>query len=717
MVLQIGHKSGTKTLQKGKDCKLVVALVGNPNVGKSTLFNTLTGKTAHVANWPGVTVELEAAVSRYGDKTICFVDLPGTYGISASSQEEVVAREFIVTGIPDVILVIADATAPERTLYLALQILELTARVVIALNKMDLAHSMGIHIHVDELEKKLGVPVVTVSALQRLGIDELMRTLIDVAEGRKGRKEPLRIDYGVLEPYIAELEAHIARDNPLKNYNPRWLAVRLIEGDPRLEELLVKAGRGDIVEKARELREHFRKSSGMNPEDAAVSARFEYAEKLVKGAIVRVQRPESKLAAILEELFQRPILGPVLGLSLLFLAFLAIFTVNTGFPLNIIFEELGYVDLAAMVEEYSISGLLGSFFNWLAGATEAALAGRTPEWIVSLLADGVIPGVGSVLSFLPLIMLVSAVIAMMEDSGVAPRIAMAMHGLFARFGLSGKALFPMLISFGCNVPGVMASRAAIEEEERIETVLAIPFIPCQARLLVLLAFMLTFVHSPVMQAAGVLAAYLLGILVYLLTALLVRRLYFKRRDAPEFVIEIPPIHKPSWRVVWWITWDYSKHFLKKAGGIILALSVVTWALLSYGPGGVVGNSAESYGAMLGKYFAPIAETLWGMDRETAWRVMFAVINGFIAKEALVETVALMQGTEDPVEALQSLGLTTPQAMALLVFVMLYLPCLATLAVMYQEVRSAKLVLAALAYMVSLATVFSLATYYVLLPLT
>ncbi len=715
MALLSREKTEAKTLQKGRDCDMVIALAGNPNVGKSTLFNVLTGKTAHVANWPGVTVGLETAVRRYRGLRICFVDLPGTYGITASSPEEVVAREFIVSGIPDAILVVADATAPERTLYLALQILELTPKVVVALNKIDLAHSMGIHINVDKLEKKLGVPVVAVSALQRLGIDELLRALLDVAQGRRGRREPLRVDYGALEPYIRELEDYIKKDNPLREYNPRWLAVRLIEGDERLEELLVKAGRKDIVDKAKELRSHFRKSSGMSPEEVSVSARFEYAEKLLKDVVVRVERPQSKLVQRLEELFQRPVVGPVLGLSILFLAFLVIFAINTGFPLNVILDMMGYSHAAEVIEEYSLSGLLGAFFDWLSGATASALEGHAPAWLVSLLADGVIPGVGSVLAFLPLIMLISAAIAAMEDSGIAPRIAAAMHNFFARFGLSGKALFPMIISMGCNVPGVMASRAAIEEEERVETIFAVPFIPCQARLVVLLAFVLAFIKAAYLQALAVLAVYGLGILVYLVTALLIRRLYFRKREPPEFVLELPPIHKPSARVVWWITWDYSKHFLIKAGVIIFALSVLTWAMLSYGPSGAVGSIEESYGAILGKYFEAIPETLWHVDPAVAWKVSLALINGFIAKEALVETMALLQGTEDPVEALQALGLTLPQAMAILVFMMLYVPCLATIAVIYQESRSAKLTLAAIAYMLTVATIASLATYYILLP--
>ncbi len=695
---------------KKQGCDIVVAVAGNPNVGKSTLFNVLTGETAHVANWPGVTVELKTGERIHRGKKICFVDLPGTYGITASSIDEIVAREYIVGGEADVVLVLVDSTAPERTIYLALQILELTSRVVLALTKIDQAHSLGIHIHVDKLEARLGVPVITTSAVQGLGIRELLDTIIDVAEGRKGRREPLRIDYNGLEPYIAELETLIIRGKVLENYNPRWVALRLLEGDQRLEELLEKAGRKEIVEKARELREIFTKNSGRAPEDLAIMTRFDYADKLMHEVIVRTEQKRIVEKAT-DRIFQHPAIGPLVSLGLLFLVFFFAFAINTGFPLNIVFETLGYEDLASAIEEFSFSGLLEKLFTWLSEAFANYLTSTSsPEWLVSLVADGIIPGVGSVLSFLPLIILISLFIAILEDSGLAPRMAIAFHRFFAKFGLSGKAVFPMIISLGCNVPGVLASRTATEEEERVEIILGVPFVPCQARLVVLLAFVGAFFKSPITQAAVILGVYVLGILVYLVTALLARRIMFKKKEPPEFLIEIPPLHKPSGKVVWWITWDYSKHFLKKAGIIIFLLSIITWGLLSYGPAGLVEDPVESYGAVLGHSLGPILQTLYGLQPDTAWRIGFALIHGFIAKEALIESITLLQGVDSSREALLSLGLTPSQALAILVYMMLYVPCLATIAVMYQELKNAKLTILAVVYMLVVATILSVIIY-------
>ncbi len=698
---------------KEQGCDIVVAVAGNPNVGKSTLFNVLTGETAHVANWPGVTVELKTGERSHRGRRICFVDLPGTYGITASSIDEIVAREYIVGGEADVTLVLVDSTAPERTIYLALQILELTPKVVLALTKIDQAHSLGIHIHIDKLEAKLGVPVIATSAVQGLGIRELLDTIIDVAENRRGRKEPLRIDYDGLEPYIAELETLIARSKVLENYNPRWAALRLLEGDQRLEELLERAGRRDIVEKARELREIFTKNSGRTPEDLAIMTRFDYADKLMHEVIVRTEQKRIVEEAA-DRIFQHPVIGPLVSLGLLFLVFFFAFAINTGFPLNIVFETLGYGNLASAIEEFSFSGLLEKLFTWLSDASASYLTSTgSPEWLVSLVADGIIPGVGSVLSFLPLIILISLFIAVLEDSGLAPRMAIAFHQFFARFGLSGKAVFPMIISLGCNVPGVLASRTATEEEERVEIILGVPFVPCQARLVVLLAFVGAFFKSPITQAAVILGVYVLGILVYLVTALLARRIIFKKREPPEFLIEIPPLHKPSGKVVWWITWDYSKHFLKKAGIIIFLLSIITWVLLSYGPSGLVEEPVESYGAVLGHGLGPILQWLYGLNPDTAWRIGFALIHGFIAKEALIESITLLQGVDSPGEALLSLGLSPSQALAILVYMMLYVPCLATIAVMYQELKNAKLTILSVIYMLAVATILSTIIYGIL----
>ncbi|MET1127757.1 MAG: ferrous iron transport protein B [Thermoproteota archaeon] len=692
---------------------MIVALAGSPNVGKSALFNALTGKAAHVANWPGVTVDMAVAVVSVEGSRLCIVDLPGTYGLSATSLDEEAARNFILEGVPDAIVVVADATAPERTLYLAVQILELTPRVVVALNKADMAHSLGIHVNVKELERRLGVPVIAVSALQGLGLDDLLEAAARVSRGEAGGRL-LRIDYGALEPFIAELEKMLAPHEHHVKVPARWLAVKLLEGDEKAEEIARAHGLAEVVDHAHRLRARFRAESGTYPEDIATAARFDYTERLLRGAVVRVHvGGGSRLVEAVEAAFRQPVVGPLVSLITLFLLFTVVFAVNIGFPLNVLFELLGYSNLAAALEKYSLSGLMGMLFDVLAAKAEVLLAGRVPEALAGLVVDGIITGVGSVLSFLPLIVTVSAMLAALEDSGLAPRIAASLHGLFEKLGVSGRALFPMMVSMGCNVPGVMSTRGIPEGEERVSVALSTPFVTCQARLVVLLAFLGAYLASPFSQALAVLLIYMTGALLALVTAGVFRRLLFGRTESPELVIELPPLHRPSGKVVWWTTWSYSKGFLRKAAGIIFVLSMAVWALTYYGPSGTVSDPAESFGAMLGRVFEPAARALWGISGDQAWKVVFAAINGFAAKEVVVETIAIVQGIEDPIAAVRSLGLTVPQAMGFLVFLMLYVPCMATVAVMYQETKRGKYVIAAVLYMVAVASAFSAAVYRLL----
>jgi ferrous iron transport protein B len=691
---------------------LIVALAGSPNVGKSALFNALTGKAAHVANWPGVTVDMAVAVVDVEGSRLCLVDLPGTYGLSATSLDEEAARNFILDGTPDAIIVVADATAPERTLYLAVQMLELTPRVVVVLNKADMAHSLGIHIHVKELERRLGVPVVAVSALQGLGLDDLLEAVVGVARGEGGGR-PLRIDYGALEPFIAELEEMLAPHEHHVKVPARWLAVKLLEGDEKAEEIVRAHGLAEVADHAHRLRARFRAENGTYPEDIATAARFDYAERLLKGAVVRVRIRRSRLVEAVEAVFRHPVAGPLASLVTLFLLFTIVFAVNVGFPLNLVLESLGYSSIAGALEEYSLSGLVARLFNALAAEVEALLVGRVPETLAGLVVDGIITGVGSVISFLPLIVTVSAMLAVLEDSGLAPRMAASLHGLFEKFGVSGRALFPLMVSMGCNVPGVISARGIPEGEERVSIALSTPFVTCQARLVVLLAFLGAYLASPFSRALAVLLIYMAGVLLALVTAGVLRRLLFGRAESPELVIELPPLHRPSGKVVWWTTWSYSKSFVRKAAGIIFVLSIVVWTLTFYGPSGAVSNPADSFGAMLGRVFEPAARALWGISGDQAWKVIFAAINGFAAKEVVVETIAIVQGIEDPVAAVRSLGLTIPQAMSLLVFLMLYVPCMATVAVMYQETKRGRYVIAAILYMVVVAAAFSAAVYRLL----
>lgn len=682
------------------ECDIVAALAGNPNVGKSTLFNTLTGATARVGNWPGVTVELKQGETTHKGKKICIVDLPGIYGLSATSEEEVIAREFIVEGNPDVIVALVDGTAPERTLSLPIQILELTPKVVVAVTKIDESHKMGIHLNLERLAKELGVTVVGVSALTGQGISELLDAIVG---GRRERHEPLRIDYGGLEPIINELEELLKRHGALRKYPPRWAAIKLLEGDDILLKEL-RQENNELAEKVEELRKSAERLIGEDPSVYIISKRFEYVDTVARKVVVRtkVVTDHSRL----DRLLSSPILGPVTSIAIIFGIFLAVFAVNTGFPLNVIFEMAGAHDLAEAIEAWSISGMLEDAFSWLAEHARASLS-TSPAWLQSLIADGIIAGVGSVLVFLPLILLVFVALAMLEDSGIAPRMAVVFHEGLKRFGLSGKAVYPLVISLGCNVPGVMASRASTDEIEKLSLVFSVPFIPCQARLVVTLAFAYAISDNPVTQAGIVLYTYMVGFAAALITAWIVRK-YLAGGEPPELILEIPPIHRPKARVVWWLSWENTKHFLRKAGIIILGLSIVVWGLTSFGPSGYVPDQPEkSWASDLGMVFEPVLR-LYGLNQTQSWITGVSLVMGLAAKEVVLGTITMLYGRDvDPVAAIRSLGFTFSQAMALLTFITLYMPCVATVAVIYQETRSVKWTLLYIVYSLTLAFVASL----------
>ena len=689
-----------------KKYNIIVAVAGNPNVGKSTLFNILTGKIAHVANWPGVTVERKEGEKVYKGRKIRFVDLPGTYGISATSLEEVIAREYIISGEPDVVLVLVDGTAPERTLYLPVQILELTPNVVIAITKSDLIHRVGIHIHVDKLEEILKVPVVEVSAIHGSGLRELLDAIIAVAEGRRRRKETLKIDYGGLEPFISEIEKIVRKSEILSEYPPRWLAIRLLEGDPRLEDIIRSRDGEDLLKNVRRVVEAVRRGIGKEPVELITTARFNYVDSVAREVVVRIRIEEKE--GIFEKMVKHEVISIFVSSLLLISVFSIIFTLNSGFPLNLIFRLLGWMSIAEMLETYSIIGLMNELFNLLAGfLTQYLTELNTPSWLVSLLADGVISGVGSILSFLPLIILTFFLLSLLEDSGIAARLAYSFNSLLNKFGLSGRAIYPLVISLGCNVPGVLSSRAALEEEERVQIIISTPFVPCQARLIVILAFITTYFSSSIIQALVMFVIYLIALAIAMLTSLIIRRVLYGKSEPPLFLLEIPPIHKPSLKVVWWLTWDYSKHFLKKAGLIILSLSIATWFLLNYGPMGFATSPKDSFAAIIGKILTPFL-SLYGISQEKAWMIGFALFQGLIAKEGLIESIAMLQGGGTSIkEALLALELTPIQAFSLLLLFTLYVPCIPTIASIKQEVGENKLVLIAVGLMLSIAIFLSL----------
>lgn len=691
-----------------EDKVVTVAVMGQPNVGKSTLFNILTGRNVHVANWPGVTVEKHEGWREFRGYTLYFVDLPGIYGLSASTIEESIARDYLLHGRPDVVLVLVDSTIPERTMYLVIEVLELFPRTVVVFTKADLAHSRGVHINPDIIAGTLGVPVVMVSSATGYGVERLLETIIRVYEKGVSRKTGLRIDYGELEHYIGAVE-EILRGTPVaKKYPVRWLAIRLLEGDIELTKRVEEVCGRDVVRQVLRVREEIISIFRRSPSELFAQKRFEYLHKLLSKAIARTR--EMVVHKTIDRVFLNPFYGPIASLSLLLLVFTIVFTLNTGFPLNIFFRAAGLHGVASSLEEYSLGSLMENFFSYIASVLDNVLSSQ-PLWVRSLVVEGIVGGVGAVLVFLPLVFLVSLFLAVLEDSGLAPRLAVSLHILFRRMGLSGHAVFPIVLSLGCNVPGVVATRAVPGFRERLRLLLTLAFIPCQARLVVVLAF-----ASAISGFYGLLVvvlAYIVSFTVFVLVNKALE-LYDRRRglwEEPELLLELPPVHKPLPKVVWWLTWDSTKHFIKKAGTIIFLLSILVWMLLHYSPSlEYVEDPSNSIGASIAALFSPLLYPL-GLSGRQAWVIAFALLIGFIAKEAIIGTLSILSGGTDIAGILKSdLGLSDSQIASLTLFTILYVPCLATLAVVYTESRSLKITLAVIALMTIIAYTTSLLTY-------
>ena len=681
-----------------------IGVTGQPNVGKSTLFNILTGRRVHVANWPGVTVEKHEGERIHRGYVLRFVDLPGIYGFSALTIEERIARRYILEEKPDVLLVLIDALNPERTMYLAIQALEMYPNVILVFTKVDETHAHGIHINYSLIEKRLGVPVVAVSAATGYGIEELLDLIIGMATRRiSGRI--LRVDYEELNHYIDSVIYILSRFEDRLKYPIRWLAIRLLEGDRELNEYVRREMGEDVLGEILGVREEIRRIFHRDPAELFAQKRFMFIERILRNAVIRV--PVKRRKGRLIKYLYHPLVGPILSVSLLVAMFIIAFTINTGFPLNVILADLGYDELAEAVENYSVGGLMESLIEYVSDNIYSAL-GESP--LTSLVADGVIGGIGAVLIFLPLIMIVAFILAVLEDSGLSPRIAVSLHNLLTRIGVSGHAVFPMMLSLGCNVPAVLSTRAIPNPRERVRLIMTIPFIPCQARLVVILAFAsaLTGVNGALLILYGYLAAFLAFSLVNKLLYI-----YDRRRGLavePEIILELPPIHRPLWRVVWWHVWDSTKHFLVKAGSIIFLLSILIWFLTSYTPSlQYTSEASTTIGAAIARFFSPLLYPI-GLSGDPAWIIAFALIVGFIAKESVLSALTITTNAESGTAAVRMLGLTDPQIAAITVFTLLYVPCMATIAVIYSETKSVKIALATIGLMMSVAYIGMLITY-------
>ncbi|QOJ79437.1 ferrous iron transport protein B [Infirmifilum lucidum] len=684
-----------------------VALAGPPNVGKSTLFNMLVGANRFVGNWPGKTVDKYEGFFEHMEYSIRVVDLPGTYSLNAQTEEEAIARDYIITEKPDVVVVLVDAVSLETTLYLAVQVLELYDRVVIAVNKIDAALKRGIHISTEKLSRKLGVPVVGISALRREGLHDLVDTIIRVAEGLETVRR-LKLDYKGLDYYAREIEHAIKGCPKISEYPLEWSSMRLLEGDAELERTLQHYC-ADALGLVEATRRRVEEGLGSPPSLLAASVRYSFIDGVVAESVTTTGVVKREVTERLDKILLHPVAGPLTNLGIILSVLIVTLTVNTGFPIKQLLELTGNSELAQVFEKYTISGLFSSLFDSLSNVLAEYLSGiRLPAFLVSLIVDGVIGGVGAVLTFLPLVFIVSAAFGFLEDTGVMARIATANHSIMRRVGLSGKSLMPLLLGFGCNVPAIMGTKILETDREKLIASLIAPLIPCQARLVVLLILISALPATPMAKVVALVSTYAYSLLLVAVVAR-VASTFLSHGEKPELVLELPPYHRPSLRVIWWFAWDSTLHFLKKAGGIILGLSVVVWLLLHLGPDGFTEDISSSIAKAIGEALTPLTAVM-GIPH---WQVALALLTGFVAKETVASTLTVITGTVDPVEAVQKLALTPAQIASLIIFITLYTPCLATVATFHTQFRRYKLTILLIAYEFAIATVSAVIVYQAL----
>ncbi len=677
--------------------ELTVAFIGNPNCGKTTLFNAYTGANLKVANWPGVTVERVEGTMRDHDLDIRLVDLPGTYSLTSYTMEEQVSREFILSDEVDVIIDVVDASALERNLFLTLQLLELGKPVVVALNMMDIVQKRGMEIDLHRLPEMLGTPVIPVSARKRTGLEVLMHAAAHHADGSSqgpiihehdwhGRSHAADGDkhsrYAMVYDELMEFRIDGISDALTHKYpdlpNPRWHAIKLLSGDAEIAKKC-PVDLPDLLDKdyATEL----------------TNQKYDFIEEILEEVLVH-REEKAAMTEKADRLLTHPVWGIPIFLGIMAVVFSLIFTVGDFFG--------GYFDLGV--------GLFSDFV----GSTLAAWG--VGELLIALITDGVIAGVGGILTLLPNIFILFLALAFLEDTGYMARVAYVMDGIMAKMGLSGRAFLPMVLGFGCTVPAIMASRALEDRRDRFKTMLVTPFMSCSARLPIYILFSQLFFEKYAMVAAY--SMYLLGIVVALLVAFVIHAgEQGKGLERNELLIELPEYKAPSARTVAVYVWEKVKDYLTKAGTVIFLASVVLWFVLNFGPGGYTGVMEESFGAIIGKAMTPILAPA-GLG---FWPIAVALIAGVSAKEVVVSSTAILFGVNNINSpggmaavhaALSDMGFTALNAYCVMVFCLLYIPCAATIGVIHRESRSWKWTLFSVCFQLVMAWGVSFLIYQV-----
>lgn len=647
--------------------EMTVGFIGNPNCGKTTLFNAFTGANLKVANWPGVTVEKVEGAMQYHNHTYRLVDLPGTYSLTSYTMEEQVSRQYILSDDVDVVVDVADASSLERNLYLTLQLLELGKPVILALNMMDVVEKRGMEIDLHRLPEMLGLPVIPVSAQKRTGLDILLHAIAHHRDQRS--TDPLihhhtslsrsekHAQYAVV--YSDDMENRIDRitlalkRRYLQMENYRWHALKLLEQDQEITEKY-PVNLPDILDRSYE--------------SDIINQKYDFIEEIIQEVLVNREK-QSALTARVDGILLHNLLAIPAFLCIMALVFFLTFTIGDW-----------------------LKGYLEAFVGWSSDAAASVLASlHTNPMMISLVVDGIMAGVGGILSFLPNIFILFLALAFLEDSGYMSRVAYVMNGIMGRLGLSGRAFIPMVLGFGCTVPALMASRVLEDPKDRYRIMLITPFMSCSARLPIYLLFSELFFPDHAMLVSY--CMYLIGIAVAIASAFLLHKMDRKKNE-DLLLIELPEYKLPSARTVCIYVWEKVKDYLTKAGTTIFVASIIIWFILNFGPQGYTSDMAASFGAKLGSLLVPLLAPV-GLG---FWQIVVALIAGISAKEVVVSSFIVLfgiQGTKTAGEMaalngqLSFIGFGPLNAFCMMLFCLLYIPCAATLATVKKETGSAR----------------------------
>ena len=671
--------------------ELTIGFIGNPNCGKTTLFNAYTGANLKVANWPGVTVEkVEGAIKDHNQK-IHLVDLPGTYSLTSYTMEETVSRNFILSDEVDVVINVADASALERSLYLTLQLLELGKPVILALNMMDIVRKRGMEIDLHRLPEMLGIPVIPVSARKRMGLDSLLHAAIHHKDAaapdrlihdhkRESRhvhdhhSEYAMVYSDEIEDKIDRIMCELERTRP-DAVNKRWCAIKLLEGDKEITQKY-PVDLPDVLDK--------------NYESRIINEKYDFIDEIVDEVLLRKDSSEA-FTEKLDSVFTHKVWGIPVFLGIMAVVFFLTFFVG---------------DAIKALFELGIGWISDSLGGWLESIS-------ANEIVISLIIDGIISGVGTIITFLPNIFILFLALAFLEDSGYMARVAYVMEGIMSRLGLSGRAFIPMLLGFGCTVPAIMASRALESRRDRFKVMLVTPFMSCNARLTIYILFAEMFFAQFAMLAAF--SMYLLGILVAIAVCAVMHLIDRKKKEANYLLIELPEYKLPDAHTVGIYVWEKVKDYLVKAGTTIFIATIIIWALLYFGPGGFVEDMGNSFAAYVGKFIAPVFIPV-GLG---FWQIAVALIAGISAKEVVVSSCAVLFGIVNAssaegmaafAEELAGIGFGPLNAVCLMVFCLLYIPCAAAIATIRKESGSIKFTIGSAAFQLAVAWLVTLIVY-------